>query len=171
MNSAERSVMERVFQEQPRACARPRERRTGRAGLGSLGFLRFRPASLLLPLGRCARARGEVAPAGDLLSCSCKKGGKEHGPNCARPCAFGFRVPCAAQNPGARAELAAFATLTPLKQAARVRSRIAPAARAPGFLRCSAAQRGGTQQPNSQQPNLGFRTSLAGSPTRAKGKT
>jgi hypothetical protein len=56
---------------------------------------------LIAALADALQPAGISPPQADLLSCSCKKVGKEHGPDCARPYAFGFRVPCAAQNPGA----------------------------------------------------------------------
>ena len=87
----------------------------------------------------CGRARREFVPAADLLSCSCKKVGKEHGPTSAPRPVDG--VPCDARTWGHGAERTPFAMLTAFERPRRVRGGSRATARGPQVLRFSALHR------------------------------
>ena len=81
-----------------------------------------------------------------------KRGEKKGGPAALARSACGQAGSLWCSTRGPRAELAALASLPPLKQAARVRSRCAPAAHGP--LVCAPRRRRRRATANSQQPNL-----------------
>ncbi len=103
-----------------------------------------------MKLGLFVRARRGFTPAPDLLSLlRQRKKAKKGDPDA---CAVRLRrpVPCGARNPGRGPKLAAFASLTPLRQSGRVSSRSALSRAALGFC---APRLGIGGTPNSQQPN------------------
>ena len=98
-----------------------------------------------------ARPRRDFAPAGDSLSCSCKKGSKEHGPASAPQPAAG--VPCDARSLGPAARTRCVRCAHSAQTSGPSQSLIAHCVRWPQPPALLSASEG--QQPNSQQPGNG----------------
>ena len=92
-------------------------------------------------LGRCSLQPAGISPPPATYFWLDPKVGKRSSPHCARPLAAPRGSLRCSELQG-RPELAAFAALSPLRHAGRVRRVVCLSAHALGFLRCSAAQRG-----------------------------
>ena len=106
------------------------------------------------------RARRDFAPAGDSLSCSCKKVSKEHGPD-AQPLGFAEGSPallaCLGRPETRCAHCVRSAqTVGPSMKGTRA------GARCPAKLRCSAAHRGSSQTANSRETARWSKSGLFG---------